>query len=120
MLSDLASGGEHNGIVTNIFERECRTALADMLSAQSVLETEERKLLASKTARAAAGTVQPDAPVSFMQLSRGWQDQLSAAGDVFELGLSQALGTAKKETRGAGKGPADFGSTMLSKASYSN
>ncbi len=103
MLSDLASSGEHNGIVTNIFERECRTALADMLSAQSVLETEERKLLASKTARVAAGTVQPDAPVSFMQ---------SRLAGSAERCWSQALGTAKKETRGARKGPADFGSTM--------
>ena len=39
-------------------------------------------------------STQPDAPVQFSQLSK--VNDLSSGGDIFELGLSQALGTAKK------------------------
>ena len=42
-----------------------------------------------------AGT-QADAPIKFSQLSK--TNDLAAAGDIFELGLSQALGTSKKES----------------------
>ena len=53
------------------------------------------------------GQIQADSPIKFMQLTKG--NELSAAGDVFEMGLSQALGTAKKE------GGADFSSSKLNK-----
>ena len=53
--------------------------------------------------------IQADSPIKFMQLSKG--SELSAAGDIFEMGLSQALGTAKKE------GGEDFSSSKLSKVS---
>ncbi len=49
-----------------------------------------------------------DSPIKFLQLSRG--SELSAAGDIFEMGLSQALGTDKKRS-----GAADFSSSKLSK-----
>ena len=42
-----------------------------------------------------AGT-QADSPIKFSQLSKA--NDLAAAGDIFELGLSQALGTSKKES----------------------
>ena len=34
------------------------------------------------------GQIQADSPIKFMQLTKG--NELSAAGDVFEMGLSQA------------------------------
>ena len=39
---------------------------------------------------------QADSPIKFSQLSKA--NDLAAAGDIFELGLSQALGTSKKES----------------------
>merc|ERR1719384_1572533 len=50
---------------------------------------------------------QADSPIKFSQLSKG--NDLASAGDIFELGLSQALGTSKKESA------ADFSSSKLSK-----
>ena len=54
---------------------------------------------------------QADSPIKFMQLSKG--SELSAAGDIFEMGLSRALGTDKK------KGAADFSSSKLNKVRIS-
>merc|ERR1719225_2409264 len=54
-------------------------------------------------------STQPDAPVQFSQLSKS--NDLSSGGDIFELGLSQALDTAKK----GGNSATDFSSTKLSK-----
>merc|ERR1712226_1787507 len=59
-----------------------------------------------KSGGLSAGT-QADAPIKFSQLSK--TNDLAAAGDIFELGLSQALGTSKKESA------ADFSSSKLSK-----
>merc|ERR1712083_94467 len=50
---------------------------------------------------------QADSPIKFSQLSKA--NDLASAGDIFELGLSQALGTTKKESA------ADFSSSKLSK-----
>ena len=50
---------------------------------------------------------QADSPIKFSQLSKA--NDLASAGDIFELGLSQALGTSKKESA------ADFSSSKLSK-----
>ena len=84
--------------------RECRTSLQSMLEAQAEIDGgEASKAKAKKT----AAKIQADAPIKFMQLSRG--HELSAAGDIFEMGLNQALGTAKKE------GGADFSSSKLNK-----
>ena len=75
-----------------------------MLEAQAEIDGgEASKAKAKKT----AAKIQADAPIKFMQLSRG--HELSAAGDIFEMGLNQALGTAKKE------GGADFSSSKLNK-----
>lgn len=57
--------------------------------------------------RKTAAAIQADSPIKFVQLTKG--QELSAAGDIFEMGLSQALGTAKKE------GTSDFSSSKLSK-----
>lgn len=93
---------EANETVTAIFDKECRQSLVEMLEAQSVLETNMR----SSTKRALAA-IQADSPIRFAQLAKS--NDLASAGDIFELGLSQALGTAKKESA------ADFSSSKLNK-----
>jgi len=67
--------------------------------ASEILSTNKKKNLALNT--------QADAPIRFSQLSK--TNDLASAGDIFELGLSQALGTSKKESA------ADFSSSKLSK-----
>ncbi|XP_059092244.1 coatomer subunit beta-like [Tigriopus californicus] len=94
---------EQSPEVAEVFQKDCRSALLGMIEARSEIEVEEKN--AKKVAAAAA--IQADSPIKFMQLSKG--QEMSAAGDIFEMGLSQALGTAKKE------GGADFSSSKLSK-----
>ena len=87
---------DRNEIVGTVFQNDCRSALDEMLEAQG--DTFVSELLGkSKTTDSKdikAMSTQPDAPVHFTQLSK--TTDLSSAGDIFELGLSQALGTAKK------------------------
>ena len=84
--------------------RDCRMSLQSMLEAQAEIDgVDASKAKAKKT----AAKIQADAPIKFMQLSKG--HELSAAGDIFEMGLNQALGTAKKESG------ADFSSSKLNK-----
>ena len=87
---------DRNEIVGTVFQNDCRSALDEMLEAQG--DTFVSELLGkSKTSDSKdikAMSTQPDAPVHFTQLSK--TTDLSSAGDIFELGLSQALGTAKK------------------------
>ena len=79
-------------------------SLQSMLEAQAEIDGVD----ASKArAKKSAAKIQADAPIKFMQLSKG--HELSAAGDIFEMGLNQALGTAKKESG------ADFSSSKLNK-----
>ena len=79
-------------------------SLQSMLEAQADIDgVDASKAKAKKT----AAKIQADAPIKFMQLSRG--HELPAAGDIFEMGLNQALGTAKKESG------ADFSSSKLNK-----
>jgi len=52
--------------------------------------------------------VQADSPIKFSMLTKNL-DLLGAGGDIFELGLSQALGTVKKSSF------ADFSTSKLSK-----
>ena len=75
-----------------------------MIDARSEIEDSSKN---SQKKKAAMQVIQADSPIKFMQLSKG--SELSAAGDIFEMGLSKALGTAKKE------GGADFSSSKLSK-----
>ena len=85
-----------------IFSKDCRSALMEMIEAfGSTMET-----AASKKKIGSLAT-QADSPIKFSQLSKG--NDLASAGDIFELGLSQALGTSKKESA------ADFSSSKLSK-----
>jgi len=83
-----------------VFKTDCREALGQMLEAMVQVDSAttgtEKKVLA----------IQPDMPISFLQLSK--IDSLVGAGDILDLSLSQALGTGKVST-------ADFASTKLSK-----
>lgn len=93
---------EQSPEVAEVFQKDCRSALLGMIEARSEIEVEEKN-----AKKIVAAAIQADSPIKFMQLSRG--QEMSAAGDIFEMGLSQALGTAKKE------GGADFSSSKLSK-----
>ena len=90
--------GERNEMVGMVFQQDCRSALDEMLEAQG--DTLVSELLGKSTNADSkdvkAMSTQPDAPVQFSQLSKA--NDLSSGGDIFELGLSQALGTAKKGT----------------------
>jgi coatomer subunit beta len=87
---------ERNEIVGMVFKKDCRSALEEMLEAQGDTFVSELlgKSKKSDSKDIKAMSTQPDAPVQFCQLSK--TNDLSSAGDIFELGLSQALGTAKK------------------------
>lgn len=63
-----------------------------MLEAQGILETE---FLAKKSGKTSNAEVHADSPIKFTMLTKS-SDLLGTGGDIFELGLSQALGTAKK------------------------
>jgi len=88
--------------ITTIYDRDCRAALDSMILCQQDTAKGANK---SKM----TPSVQADSPIKFVQLNKG--QELSAAGDIFEMGLSAALGTNKKEN-GSGL---DFGSSKLSK-----
>ena len=87
---------DRNEMVGSVFQTDCRSALDEMLEAQG--DTFVSELLGkaqnpdSKDVKMIS--TQPDAPVQFSQLTK--VNDLSSGGDIFELGLSQALGTAKK------------------------
>jgi len=89
--------------IKEIFNQDCRVALNEMIDAQGSTVTVTGQ---SKKSGGLSGT-QADSPIKFSQLSKA--NDLAAAGDIFELGLSQALGTSKKESA------ADFSSSKLSK-----
>ena len=89
----------------DIFNVDCRSALNEMIEAQGSTE-----ILFGNTGTKKSGLhsgTQADSPIKFSQLSKA--NDLASAGDIFELGLSQALGTSKKESA------ADFSSSKLSK-----
>ena len=87
---------DRNLSVGMVFHQDCRSALDEMLEAQGDTFVSELlgKSKASDSKDVKALFTQPDAPVQFSQLSK--TNDLSTGGDIFELGLSQALGTAKK------------------------
>ena len=100
-LKVLAESGPEN--MKDIFNKECRDALNGMIEAQGSNEA----IVSSKKKKSSAMSTQADSPIKFTQLSKA--NDLASAGDIFELGLSQALGTSKKESA------ADFSSSKLSK-----
>ena len=87
---------DRNEMVGMVFQKDCRSALDEMLEAQGDTFVSELlgKTKDSDSKDLKTISTQPDAPVQFSQLSKS--NDLSSGGDIFELGLSQALGTAKK------------------------
>ena len=77
-------------------QEDCRSALDGMLGAQGILESE---LQAKKSGKATNAEVHADSTIKFGMLTKS-SDLLGTGGDIFELGLSQALGTAKKVIKG--------------------
>ena len=76
----MAEHGPEN--LKEIFNKECREALIEMIEAQGaseILSTNKKKNLALNT--------QADAPIRFSQLSK--TNDLASAGDIFELGKSK-------------------------------
>lgn len=74
--------------IVQVFKDSCREALANMLTAQSDEEMQEKK---SKKKQAAK--VQADDPIAFTQLATSRNDQLGE--NVFESSLNQALAGTK-------------------------
>lgn len=77
--------------IVQVFKDSCREALANMLTAQTDEEMQEKK---SKKKQAAK--VQADDPIAFTQLATSRNDQLGE--NVFESSLNQALAGTKSTT----------------------
>ena len=76
----MAEHGPEN--LKEIFNKECREALIEMIEAQGASE-----ILSSNKKKNLALNTQADAPIRFSQLSK--TNDLASAGDIFELGKSQ-------------------------------
>merc|ERR1719167_2061242 len=91
---------DKTGLLSTVFNTDCREALGQMLEAQVQVEGTstgmEKKVV----------TIQPDSPINFLQLSK--LDSLVGAGDILDISLSKALGTGRISK-------ADFASSKLSK-----
>lgn len=94
VLSDKSS------LLQQVFSADCRDALGQMLEAQKQVES------VTGTGDKKVAVIQPDSPISFLQLSK--LDALVGTGDMLDLSLSAALGTGKISGT-------DFSSTKLSK-----
>ncbi|XP_066265354.1 coatomer subunit beta-like [Branchiostoma lanceolatum] len=77
--------------VNDIFSRECRHSLSTMLAAIHQEEKENQKTVIEKK----TVSVQPDDPISFMQLVN--KTEHGTTEDLFELSLLQAVGTQQKK-----------------------
>lgn len=109
-LKVLAESGGAPDSIRSIFQTECRQALNDMIEASGASEIilNAVKKSSGKLSGGKSGlSIEADSPIKFSQLSKA--NDLTSSGDIFELGLSQALGTFKKESA------ADFSSSKLSK-----
>merc|ERR1719245_1191699 len=91
---------DKTGLLSTVFNTDCREALGQMLEAQVQVEGTntgmEKKVV----------SIQPDSPINFLQLSK--LDSLVGAGDILDISLNQALGTGRISK-------ADFASSKLNK-----
>merc|ERR1719233_2597081 len=73
---------DKTGLLSTVFNMECREALGQMLEAQVQVEGTntgmEKKVV----------SIQPDSPITFLQLSK--LDSLVGAGDILDISLNQA------------------------------
>ncbi|KAL3116189.1 hypothetical protein niasHT_002313 [Heterodera trifolii] len=77
----------------DVFLRECRASLESMLKAKGDVDRHERDTKAPKKK-----IVQPDKTIMFTQLSTRVSENVTDT-NLFDLSLSQALGTAPKTTK---------------------
>ncbi|CAG0879752.1 unnamed protein product [Cyprideis torosa] len=90
-------------MMSDVFIRSSRQALDNMLKAKTDMEDQQRKSALNKKRGL---LVQPDDPISFQQLLA--RNELGDKEDIFELSLTQAVGSKKPEG-------ADLSSSKLSK-----
>lgn len=81
---------EKTPLMIDIFNRECRHSIANMLASKQEEDRENQKVKEKKS-----NAVQADDPINFLQLA----SKADAGGteNVFDLSLSQAVGASKKD-----------------------
>uniref|UniRef100_A0ABI7YNZ3 Coatomer subunit beta n=1 Tax=Felis catus TaxID=9685 RepID=A0ABI7YNZ3_FELCA len=82
---------ECSPLMNDIFNKECRQSLSHMLSAK----LEEEKLSQKKESEKRNVTVQPDDPISFMQLTA--KNEMNCKEDQFQLSLLAAMGNTQRK-----------------------
>ncbi|NXX65249.1 COPB protein, partial [Spizella passerina] len=82
---------ECSPFMNDIFNKECRQSLSHMLSAK----LEEEKLSQKKESEKRNVTIQPDDPISFMQLTA--KNEMSSKEDQFQLSLLAAMGNTQRK-----------------------
>ncbi|PIO16399.1 hypothetical protein AB205_0087130, partial [Aquarana catesbeiana] len=82
---------ECSPLMSEIFNKECRQSLSNMLHAK----LEEEKLSQKKESEKRNVTVQADDPISFMQLTA--KSEMSSKEDQFQLSLLAAMGTTQRK-----------------------
>nr|XP_026254806.1 coatomer subunit beta [Urocitellus parryii] len=82
---------ECSPLMNDIFNKECRQSLSQMLSAK----LEEEKLSQKKESEKRNVTVQPDDPISFMQLTA--KNEMNCKEDQFQLSLLAAMGNTQRK-----------------------
>ncbi|NXT14061.1 COPB protein, partial [Prunella fulvescens] len=82
---------ECSPLMNDIFNKECRQSLSHMLSAK----LEEEKLSQKKESEKRNVTIQPDDPISFMQLTA--KNEMSSKEDQFQLSLLAAMGNTQRK-----------------------
>ncbi|TUL27019.1 Coatomer subunit beta [Bagarius yarrelli] len=85
------SESTHEELMSDIFNKECRRSLSHMLA----VRLEEEKLSQKKESEKRNVTVQPDDPISFMQLTA--KNETSSKEDQFQLSLLAAMGTTQRK-----------------------
>ncbi|NWX56026.1 COPB protein, partial [Promerops cafer] len=82
---------ECSPLMNDIFNKECRQSLSHMLSAK----LEEEKLSQKKESEKRNVTIQPDDPISFMQLTA--KNEMNSKEDQFQLSLLAAMGNTQRK-----------------------
>eukprot|EP00069_Balaena_mysticetus_P011695 bmy_07190T0 len=82
---------ECSPLMNDIFNKECRQSLSHMLSAK----LEEEKLSQKKESEKRNVTVQPDDPISFVQLTA--KNEMNCKEDQFQLSLLAAMGNTQRK-----------------------
>ncbi|XP_074644672.1 coatomer subunit beta-like [Tubulanus polymorphus] len=82
---------ERSEMMNHVFNDFCRQALSNMITAKAKEDSETAK----QTSEKRQIRIQPDDPISFLQLAN--KNDMGLTENMFELTLSQALGTSAKK-----------------------